>query len=34
MFLQGKALFDFEEVFNTVFLENENVCICVENSDS
>jgi len=34
MFLQGKVLFDFEEVFNTVFLENENVCICVGNSDS
>jgi len=34
MFLQGKVSFDFEEVFNTVFLENENVCICVGNSDS
>jgi hypothetical protein len=34
MFLQGKVLFHFEEVFNTVFLENENVCICVGNSDS
>ena len=34
MFLQGKVLFDFEEIFNTVFLENENVCICVGNSDT
>lgn len=34
MFLQGKALFDFKDVFNTVFLENENVCMCVGNSDS
>ena len=34
MFLQGKVLFDFEEVFSAVFLENENVCVCVWNSDS
>jgi hypothetical protein len=34
MCLQGKVWFDFEEVFNTVFLENENMCICVGNSDS
>lgn len=34
MFLQGKVVFGFEEVCNTVFLEDENVCICVGNSDS